>query len=103
MEKTPSVTISWKRASRASSRRRARSPCRCSRSGALRALAEPDAVDDRGVVQLVGDHGVLLVEQRLEETPVGVEAGRVQDRVLGAEELGDRRLEAVCESSACRR
>ncbi len=30
-------------------------------------LAEPDAVDDRGVVERVGDDGVRLVEQRLEE------------------------------------
>ena len=49
-------------------------------------LAEPDPVDDRGVVELVGDHRVALVEQRLEHAAVGVEARREQDRVLRPEE-----------------
>ena len=43
-------------------------------------LAQPDAVDDRRVVQLVGDDRVLRAEQRLEEPAVGVEARRVEDR-----------------------
>jgi len=38
-------------------------------------LAEPDAVDDRGMVQLVGDDGVLGAEQRFEQAAVGIEAG----------------------------
>ncbi len=37
-------------------------------------LAEADAVDDRGVVERVGDDRVLLAEQRLEEAAVRVEA-----------------------------
>ncbi len=49
-------------------------------------LAEADAVDDRGVVQRVGDHRVLLAEDGLEQAAVGVEARGIQDRVLGAEE-----------------
>ena len=49
-------------------------------------LAQADAVDDGGVVELVGDDGVFVVEQRLEQAAVGVEAGAVEDRVLGAEE-----------------
>ncbi len=52
-------------------------------------LAQPHAIDDRGVVQRVRDDRVLLAEQRLEHAAVGVEARRVQDRVLGAQELGD--------------
>ena len=56
-------------------------------------LAKPDAVDDARVVQRVGYDRVPLVEQRLEDPAVGVEAGRVEDRVLGAQELGQRRLE----------
>ena len=58
-------------------------------------LAEADAVDDAGVVQLVGDDGVLLAEQRLEQPAVGVEAGGVEDRVVGAEELAERCLELL--------
>ena len=61
--------------------------------------AEPDAVDDRGVVERVGDDGVLLAEERLEEPAVGVEAGGVEDRVLRAEEARDRPPRAPCGSS----
>ena len=56
-------------------------------------LAQPDAVDDRRVVQLVGDDRVLRAEQRLEDAAVGVEAGGEQDGVLGAEELRDPALQ----------
>ena len=58
-------------------------------------LAEPDAVDDRGVVERVRDDGVLFAEQRLEQAGVGVEAGRVEDRVLRAEEGGEPLLELL--------
>ena len=50
-------------------------------------LREADAVDDARVVELVGDHRVLLAEQHLEQAAVRVEARRVQDRVLRPEEL----------------
>ena len=56
-------------------------------------LAEADAVDDRGMVERVGDDRVLRAEDRLEEAAVGVPAGGVEDRILGAEEVADRRLE----------
>ena len=52
-------------------------------------LAQADAVDDGGVVQRVGDDGVLRREKRLEDTAVGVEAGGVEDGVIGVEILGD--------------
>ena len=65
--------------------------------------AEPDAVDDRGVVERVRDDGVLLAEERLEQPAVGVEARRVEDRVLGAEEARDGRLELLVDRSGCRR
>ena len=56
-------------------------------------LAEADAVDDRGVVERVGDDRVLLAEQRLEEAAVRVEARRVEDRVVRPEERRERLLE----------
>ena len=62
-------------------------------------LAEADPVDDRGVVELVGDDRVLLAEERLEEAAVGVEARAEEDRVVGAEERRDPLLELAC--SAC--
>ena len=55
--------------------------------------AEPDAVDDRRVVERVADHHVGLVEDGLEETSVGIEAGAVEDGVVGAEERRHPRLE----------
>ena len=56
-------------------------------------LAEPDPVDDRGVVELIRDDRVLLAEQRLEQAAVRVEAGAEEDRVVGTEELGQTLLE----------
>ena len=45
------------------------------------------------MVQRVADHHVLLLEDRLEEAAVGIEARAVEDRVLRAEEGGEPRLE----------
>jgi hypothetical protein len=53
-------------------------------------LAESDAVDQAGVVQGVADDGVLLAEEHLKESAVGVETGTIEDRVLGAQEGADR-------------
>ena len=58
-------------------------------------LAQADAVDDRGVVQRVGDDRVLFAQQRFEQAAVGVEAGGVEDGVLGAEEFGDLRFQLL--------
>jgi hypothetical protein len=95
MEKTPSVAISRYLAVAASVRlelvhvavRVAEAP----------GLAQPDAVDDRRVIELVGDDRVLLVEQRLEEAAVGVEAGAEEDRVVGAEKRGQTLFELAVE------
>ena len=66
-------------------------------------FAQAHAVDDARVVQRVADHCVLLVEQRLEQPAVRIEARRVEDRVLGAEERGSAAPRAPCGSPACRR
>ena len=58
-------------------------------------LAETDAVDDGGVVELVGDDGVLGPQDGLEEAAVGVEAGGVEDGVLHAHEPGDPRFQLL--------
>ena len=76
IEKTPSVAISLKRAPAASascSLRLQIGHVVVAVAEALR-LAQADAVDDAGVVQLVADDRVLLAEQRLEQAAVGVEA-----------------------------
>jgi hypothetical protein len=56
-------------------------------------LAEADAIDDRGVVQLVGDDGVFRAEQGLEQPAVGIERRRVKDRVVGAQKGAERLFE----------
>ena len=58
-------------------------------------LAEPDAVDDRGVVELVRDDRVLGAEQGLEQAAIGVEAGGIEDRVLHPEPGGELVLELL--------
>jgi hypothetical protein len=58
-------------------------------------LAEANAVDDRGVVQRIADHGILFAEDGLEQARIGVEAGAVEDRVLGAEKAGQPLLELL--------
>ncbi|MCY1218614.1 hypothetical protein D9M72_305630 [compost metagenome] len=45
------------------------------------------------MVQGVGDDGIFRPEQGFKHAAVGVEATREQDGVLGAQELGDARLE----------
>ena len=56
-------------------------------------FAEADAVNDGGVVQGVGDDGILRPEQGLKDPAVGVEAAGEKDGVLGTEEPRDPGLE----------
>ena len=58
-------------------------------------LAEAHTVDDGGMVEGVADDGVLVGEERAEQTTVGVEAGSVEDGVLGLEILRDGSLELL--------
>src|SRR5690606_3906198 len=58
-------------------------------------LGQANAVNDRGMVEGVGDNGVLLTQQRLEETGIRIEAGGVEDRILHAEEARYLRLELL--------
>ena len=66
-------------------------------------LGEPHAVDDRGVVQRVGNDRVLLGKQRLEQAAIGIEAGAVKDRVLHARGTSRSWPRAACVPPACRR
>ena len=97
MLNTPSVAIRTRRAppSRASLSFASRS----SHVGVLvaeaRSLAEADAVDDRCVVERVGNDGVLLGEDRLEQAAVRIPTGNVEDRVFVAEELRDAILQVL--------
>src|SRR4029079_10509534 len=50
-----------------------------------------------GVVQGVADDRVLFAEEHLKESAVGIEAGTVEDRILGAQERAERLLELCVE------
>ena len=95
MENTPSVAISRKRQSSAFLQPRFEIGHVVVGVAEALGLRQPHAVDDRGMVQRVGDDRVLLAEQRLEQAAIGVEAGAVEDRVLHAEEGGNLRLELL--------
>jgi hypothetical protein len=66
-------------------------------------LAQADAVDDRGVVQRVGDHRVLGAQKRLEQPAIGIETGSEEDRVILAEVTCQPRPPAPGAGPACRR
>src|SRR5258707_15596758 len=56
-------------------------------------LAETHTIDDRRMVQLIGYNGVLVPEQGLENTAVGIEGGSIQNAVLRPQESRDLLLQ----------
>ncbi len=56
-------------------------------------LAQTDAVDDGGVIECIGNHGVRFAQQGLKKSAVGIETGGIQHRVLGAKKSGQARLQ----------
>src|SRR3989344_2026251 len=56
-------------------------------------LAQPDAVDDARVVELIADDRIALPQQRLEDSRVRIEARAVQHRVVHGEKSGDFALQ----------
>ena len=58
-------------------------------------LAETDAVDDRGVIEFVGDDGIAVVEEDFEDASVCVEARREQDRCVGAKQARQSRFKFI--------
>ncbi|MBA7612093.1 hypothetical protein ES703_19327 [subsurface metagenome] len=51
-------------------------------------LAEADAVDDRGMIELVGDDGVFSSDKGFKDSAIGVKTGYIEDGIFGLEELG---------------
>ena len=105
IENTPSVVISLVARAGGVGRLQLRFQFGHVAVGVAKALgfAQAHAVDDRGVVERIGDDRVFLAEQRLEQAAVGVEAGGVEDGVLRAEEVRDASSPAACAGPACRR
>ena len=58
-------------------------------------LAKPHAVNDAGMVERVGDDRILGAQQRLKQAAVGVEAGRIEDRVVHAQKLRNLALKLL--------
>ena len=52
-------------------------------------FAQPNAIDDAGVVELVTKHGILWCESNLKQPGVGVKATGIQNGVLSIVELSD--------------
>src|SRR5260370_19849292 len=50
-------------------------------------FAEPNAVNDAGVIQFVTNHSIFVGKQRFKESAIGVEAGGIKDRAFGPEEF----------------
>ena len=60
-------------------------------------LGEADAVDDRSMIEGVGNDGILGAEERLEHTAIGIETGGIKDAVLMLHIIGDPGLELAME------
>src|SRR5690606_8171189 len=58
-------------------------------------LAQPDTVDDGGVVELVADDGILRPQQGLEQPTVSVESGAIQNGVFHAQEMRQALLQRL--------
>ena len=58
-------------------------------------FAQAHAIDDRGMVQLVADHGVLRGKQGLKQPPIGVKAGGIENGVVRAQKAGDFLLQGL--------
>ncbi len=52
-------------------------------------LAKTHAINDARVIQLIGDDRILGAKQRFEQAAIGVEAGRVEDRIVHPQESTD--------------
>jgi len=52
-------------------------------------LAKSYPIDDRCVVQLIGNYSILLAEKRFKNASVGIKSGGIQNRVLSSKECGD--------------
>ena len=58
-------------------------------------LAEPDPIDNARMVELVGEDHVFLREEGFEYAAVGIEAGRVENRVFGLQEFRQPALQQL--------
>ena len=64
---------------------------------------EPAAVDQRGVVELVGEHDVARAGQRGDDPGIGEEARAEQERAVAPHERGEPLLEAAVNGHRSRR
>ena len=50
-------------------------------------LAEPHAVNNRGVIEFIGENGVAFAEKYFKKSGVRIKAGSIENCVLGSKEL----------------
>ncbi len=53
-------------------------------------LTEAHPINDRSMIERVGDNRVVTREKRIEESPVRVKARSIQDGIVGVEKFADR-------------
>jgi hypothetical protein len=58
-------------------------------------FAEPDSVDDRRMIQLIRNDRILRTEESFKEPAVGIETGRIENRVFHAQKLAQLSLELL--------
>ena len=58
-------------------------------------LAEANAVDDRCVIEGIGDNSILVRQERFKKATISIEASGVEDSIFGAEEVRDSALELL--------
>ena len=63
-------------------------------------LAEPDSINDGGVIETVGNDGILGGEERLKKTSIGVKTGGIEDGVFGAQKSSDGLLQLAVHALA---
>src|SRR6185437_10774838 len=51
--------------------------------------------DDAGMIQLIGNNCIFLVEQRFKQTAIGIEARAIEDCVFRTEELAEPFLQLL--------
>ena len=56
-------------------------------------LTQAYAVNDRGMVQRIGDDGIFFGQQRFKQTTIGIKTCGIKDGIFGAEEIGDNPFE----------
>ncbi len=65
--------------------------------------AQAHAINNRGMVQGVGNYGILLAEKRLEHAAIGIKTGGVENGIFHLHIAGDAGFQLCMKIARCRR